>query len=94
MRLDKFLQASRLVRRRALANRLCDAGRVTLNGRKAKPAAKVEPGDLVGLTHGTRRLVVKVLRLPSGRMGPEPAFEVVEDTRTAEEWQARSQTED
>ncbi|MDI6772981.1 MAG: S4 domain-containing protein, partial [bacterium] len=39
MRLDKFLQSSRLVKRRAMANRLCDAGRVTLNGRRAKPAA-------------------------------------------------------
>lgn len=86
MRLDKFLQTSRLVKRRTLANRLCDAGRVTLNGRRAKPAAEVNPGDLVGLNFGARRIVVKVLRLPSGRPGPESAFEIVEDRRTAEAW--------
>jgi ribosomal 50S subunit-recycling heat shock protein len=94
MRLDKFLHASRLVKRRTLANRLCDAGRVTLNGRRAKPAAEVEPGDVLGLTTGTRRLVVKILRLPSGRPGPEPAFEIVEDRRTAEGWWPPSETED
>lgn len=94
MRLDKFLQTSRLVKRRTLANRLCDAGRVTLNGRRAKPAAEVNPGDLVGLSFGTRRIVVKVLRLPSGRPDPERAFEVVEDRRTAEAWWPPSETED
>ncbi|HLN13251.1 MAG TPA: S4 domain-containing protein, partial [bacterium] len=44
MRLDKFLQVSRLVRRRALANSLCHAGRVTLNGRAVPPASTVRPG--------------------------------------------------
>ncbi|MDR7484612.1 MAG: RNA-binding S4 domain-containing protein [Armatimonadota bacterium] len=86
MRLDKFLQASRLVRRRALANRLCDAGRVTLNGRQAKPAAEVEEGDLIGVHFGTRRTVVKVRRLPTGRPSTEPVYEVVEDRREPDTW--------
>lgn len=86
MRLDKFLQSSRLVKRRAMANRLCDAGRVTLNGRRAKPAAEVEVGDLVEVNFGPRQLVVKVLRLPEGRPSPEPPFEIVEDRRTLEAW--------
>lgn len=81
MRLDKFLQESRLVRRRTLANRLCDAGRVTLNGRRAKPAAGVGVGDLVEVHIGARRLTVKVLRLPAGRRSAEPLVEVVEDRR-------------
>ncbi len=86
MRLDKYLQASRLVKRRTLANRLCDAGRVTLNGQHAKPAAEVRTGDLVGVNFGSRRLVVKVLRLPEGRPSPEAPYEVVEDQRTPDAW--------
>lgn len=86
MRLDKYLQASRLIKRRTLANRLCDAGRVTLNGGQAKPAAEVKVGDIVGLSFGTHRLVVKVLRLPAVRPSAEPAFAVVEDQRTVESW--------
>ncbi len=69
-----------------MANRLCDAGRVTLNGRMAKPAAEVEVGDMVGVNFGPRQLVVKVLRLPEGRPSPEPSYEIVEDRRTPEAW--------
>ncbi len=86
MRLDKYLQSSRLVKRRALANRLCDAGRVTLNGSRAKPAAEVAPGDQIGVNFGPRQLVVKVLRLPDGRRSPEALYEVVEDQRTPDAW--------
>jgi len=86
VRLDKFLQTSRLVKRRTLAQRLCDAGRVTLNGKKAKPAAEVRVGDLVGLTLGTRRLVVKVRHLPTGRPSADVPVEVLEDRREPDRW--------
>ncbi|MBI3998317.1 MAG: RNA-binding S4 domain-containing protein [Armatimonadetes bacterium] len=86
MRLDKYLQASRLIKRRTLANRLCDAGKVTVNGHRAKPAAAVEIGDLVGLELGPRRLTVRVVRLPEGRPSTEPAYEIVEDVRSPDRW--------
>lgn len=86
MRLDKFLQSSRLVKRRTMANRLCDAGRVTLNGRRAKPAAEIEAGDLVEVNFGPRQLLVKVLRLPEGRPSLDLPYEVVQDRRTPEAW--------
>jgi ribosomal 50S subunit-recycling heat shock protein len=86
MRLDKFLQASRLIKRRTLANRLCDAGKIMLNGRRAKAAAEVKIGDSIGVDFGTRHIVAKVLRIPEGRPAPEPVYEVVEDRRSAEAW--------
>ncbi len=61
MRLDKFLQLSRLVKRRTVAQALCAAGRVRLNGIDAKPSATVKPGDVVTLSQGDRRLVAKIL---------------------------------
>ena len=41
MRLDKFLKVSRLIKRRTVANEICSAGRVVLNGRIAKPGSEV-----------------------------------------------------
>lgn len=84
--MDKFLQVSRLVRRRTMAHRLCDAGRVTLNGRPAKAAAPVHVGDVLGVALGARRLVVRVLRVPDGRPTAAPAYEVLEDRRTPDAW--------
>ena len=45
MRLDKFLKVSRIIKRRTVANEACSGGRVTLNGKIAKPGAEVKPGD-------------------------------------------------
>jgi ribosomal 50S subunit-recycling heat shock protein len=64
VRLDKFLQVSRLVKRRTLANRLCDAGRVTVNGRRAAPAAQVQTGDIIDVEVGDRRIRARVRDVP------------------------------
>lgn len=37
MRLDKFLKVSRIIKRRTVANEACSGGRVSINGRVAKP---------------------------------------------------------
>ena len=42
MRLDKWLKVSRLIKRRTVAQEACDGGRVSLNGRTAKPSAEVK----------------------------------------------------
>lgn len=85
MRLDKFLQVSRLVKRRQVANRLCDVGRVRVNGAAAKPAAVVRPGDVLTISQGGRRLVAKVLAVPEGRAPSGTLVEVL--TRTLlDEW--------
>lgn len=86
MRLDKFLQVSRLVKRRNMANRLCDAGRVTLNGRPAKPAAEVGAGDEIGVNFGTRRITARVLRIPEGRPKADPVVEIIADARVGDAW--------
>ena len=35
MRLDKYLKVSRIIKRRTVANDLCDAGHVSVNGKVA-----------------------------------------------------------
>ena len=87
MRLDKFLQVSRLIKRREVANRLCDHGRVRVNGAPAKPAAAVRPGDVITISQGDRRLVARVVDVPER---PAPAKTLVEIlARTnVDEWHA------
>lgn len=52
MRLDKFLKVSRIIKRRTVANEACAGGRVTVNGKVAKPGADVKPGDRLTIRFG------------------------------------------
>ena len=61
MRLDKWLKVSRLIKRRTVAQEACDGGRVSLNGRTAKPSAEVKAGDTVEISFGARTLRAEVL---------------------------------
>lgn len=54
MRLDKYLKVSRIIKRRTVANEACSGGRVTLNGRVAKPGAEVAVGDEMVIRFGDR----------------------------------------
>lgn len=86
MRLDKFLQVTRLVKRRTLAQEVVRAGRVQVNGRVAKPGTELRQGDLVALALGRRRLVVRVLEVPERvRIGQDGLIEVVEEQFVAGE---------
>ena len=67
MRLDKFLQVSRLVKRRTIANTLCSKGAVSVNGHVAKAGKMLSVGDVIRMPH------------PTGiEDTPEPEYEVVE----------------
>jgi len=63
-RLDKWLQVSRMFRARARAAEACAAGRVMVNGHRAKAHRKLRVGDRVEfrLRDWKRVLVVRELR--------------------------------
>ena len=61
MRLDKWLKVSRLIKRRTVAQEACDGGRVSLNGRTAKPSADVKQGDIVEISFGAKTVRAEVL---------------------------------
>ena len=65
MRLDLFLKLSRLCLRRTLAQTLCDAGLVVVNGRVAKSSHAVKPGDELVIRNKSRRLTVRINKLPT-----------------------------
>jgi len=63
MRLDKYLKVSRLVKRRTVANELCDAKHVQVNGRAARASHEVKPGDEIVINAGPHRACVRVLTI-------------------------------
>jgi ribosomal 50S subunit-recycling heat shock protein len=72
MRLDKFLQVSRIIKRRTVANTLCARGRVLVNGQKAKPGKELAVGDIISITAGERGPVAyEVMEVPSGNVPRE-----------------------
>jgi ribosomal 50S subunit-recycling heat shock protein len=81
MRLDKFLQLTGLVKRRTLAKELCDAGRIKVNGKVAKPATEICVGDLIEGDVGWERWEVRVLQIPKGSVSANRRSEFVEVIR-------------
>lgn len=64
MRLDVFLKLSRLEPRRTLAQQMCEAGAIHINGAKAKSAREVRTGDLIALRRRGRITTVRVAEIP------------------------------
>lgn len=83
MRLDLFLKASRLCLRRAVAQSLCEAGAVEVNGLRAKSAREVRAGDIVTLRRANRLLTIRVLTIPNNkqvsRADASSLYEIIED---------------
>jgi len=67
MRLDLFLKLSRLCPRRTLAQELCDAGLVLLNGRPVRSAHSVRAGDEITIRRRDHETTVRVLNVPASR---------------------------
>jgi len=65
VRIDLFLKTSRLVKRRSIAQEMCDAGRVLVNGVAAKPAKEIKPGDAIRLCSAARIIDLEVLAVPA-----------------------------
>ena len=61
MRLDKYLKVARIIKRRTVANEVCDAGKVTVNGKAARASYDVKVGDELTVTLGVREIRVRVL---------------------------------
>lgn len=60
-----FLKQSRLAPRRSLAQALCEAGAVTLNGVPAKSSREVRAGDQITIRFNDRIITARVALVPS-----------------------------
>jgi ribosomal 50S subunit-recycling heat shock protein len=63
MRLDKWLKVSRLIKRRTVANEVCDKERVAANGRVVKASYEVKEGDILEIRLGAQTLKIEVLSI-------------------------------
>ena len=78
MRLDLFLAAARLVRRRSAAQALIEEGGVRIGGQAAKAGRRLREGDEFRLLAGGREIHVRVLALPGKRVSKASARELYE----------------
>lgn len=60
MRLDKYLKVSRLVKRRTVANELCDAKHVSVNGKPARASYEIKVGDIIEIQMGANLIKAEV----------------------------------
>jgi ribosomal 50S subunit-recycling heat shock protein len=79
MRLDKFVNAVNLTKRRSVAQDMIAHGAITLNGQPAKAAKEVRVGDIIGLHYLSREREAErverfeVLALPKTKTIPKSA---------------------
>ena len=80
MRLDKFLKVSRLIKRRTVANKVSDQGRIYVNGVIAKPAKQLKEGDIITIVQADTEIKVKIVRVPNNNVSVQEAptlYEVI-----------------
>lgn len=84
MRLDKFLKVSRIIKRRSVAKEVCDAKRISLNGRPAKAGSELKVGDRLQIGFGRRQLEIEVLELAETVRANEAdrLYKVLKDEKT------------
>ena len=73
MRLDIFSKASRLIKRRTVANTVSEMGRILVNGNAAKPAKQLKVGDIIEIEYSNRVEKVEVLIIPTGNVSVQEA---------------------
>lgn len=65
MRLDKFLKLIRIIKRRTIAQELCDAGNVMVNNDVKKPSYTVKKDDDIELKYFNHIIKFEVLEIPT-----------------------------
>lgn len=61
MRLDKYLKVSRIIKRRTVANEVCDAKHVNVNGKVARASYEIKQGDIIEIQMGSSLTRYRVL---------------------------------
>ncbi len=93
MRLDKFIQLSRIIKRRTVAKKVCDSSHVSVNNQQAKAGKELKAGDVLEINLGARGvLTCEVLEIPKGGVRKEQAaslYRIISQTHPdedEEEW--------
>ncbi|HEB9346886.1 RNA-binding S4 domain-containing protein [Campylobacter coli] len=73
MRVDKFLNAVNITKRRAISEDMCRSGVVGINGVIVKASKEVKVGDIIALHFTDYTQEYKVLALPTTKNIPKNA---------------------
>lgn len=71
LRIDKFLNAVNLTKRRAVAQDMIKEGVVLINGKAVKSSKNVVIGDIITLVYLAREQRFEVLQLPTIKSTPK-----------------------
>lgn len=63
MRLDKYLKVSRIIKRRTIANEVCDARHALVNGKVARASYEVKVNDVIEIATGSNKVKIQVLSI-------------------------------
>ncbi len=88
LRVDVLLHRLCLTKSRSEAKAACEAGAVTLDGRRARPSDTVAAGKRVAVAYPSRLLEVELLELPGKSVSKKAArdlYRVLKDERIREE---------
>jgi ribosomal 50S subunit-recycling heat shock protein len=61
IRIDKYLKNTRIIKRRTVAKEACEQGRVSINGKVAKPGDEVKVNDIIEIKFGSGIVKIEVL---------------------------------
>lgn len=64
MRIDKFLNAVNITKRRAVSEDMCKNGVVAINDKVVKPAKDVKVSDIITITYLQKVMKYEVLQIP------------------------------
>lgn len=81
VRLDRWLCAARFFKTRALAKQAIDGGKVHLNGQRSKPGRMICGDEILQISKGYERQIVKVTGLAEKRGPAKVARTLYEETR-------------
>jgi ribosomal 50S subunit-recycling heat shock protein len=89
MRLDLFLKASRLIVRRSLAQKFCDANLVKVNDAAAKSSREIKTGDEIEIKRHNRLTRIKVLQVPDKKQVSKTdapnLYEIISDEKSEDD---------
>lgn len=80
MRLDKFLKASGIIKRRSIAQKIAELGGVTKGGRTLKPSYDVKVGNILVIKQRSGTMKIRVTEIPTNNVRRN-CFELVEFKR-------------
>jgi ribosomal 50S subunit-recycling heat shock protein len=88
MRIDKYLKVARIIKRRTVAQQACDAGRVSIGVKVAKPGDQVKVGDVITIRMGQKESRYEVLSLQESAKKDDAItlFKTLEDSHEGRHW--------